>query len=101
MKSGTLHVYAVNGPKTELATFEEIQGENFRTDESTGKPVYFSRKYVGAYAGLELRTNAETDEQYYAPVLSEEFMIKQQVIKDSMQSFTPSKVAEKEDADLD
>jgi len=84
VKGGSLHVYAISGSKTALEQFESIQGENFRTDEKTGKPVWFTKKFCGAYAQLEVRENSETGEEYFSPVLSEDFMIKMQIIKDSM-----------------
>jgi hypothetical protein len=83
VKAGTLHVYAVSGTKSEIADFESIQGENFRTDEKTGKPVYFTRRYVGKIAQLEQRENEETGEVYYTTIKSEDYMIKEQIIKDS------------------
>lgn len=82
VKAGTLHVYAVSGTKSALADFESMQGENFRTDEKTGKAVYFTRRYVGKTAMLEQRENEETGEIYYATIKSEDYMIKEQIIKD-------------------
>lgn len=99
VKGGTLHVYAVSGPKTDLEQFESVQGENYRADEKTGKPVWFTRKYSGAFAQLELRENSETGEEYYSPVLSEDFMIKMQIIKDSMNAGAPAQVRQSVDVD--
>lgn len=101
VKGGALHVYAVSGPKSALEQFESVQGENFRTDEKTGKPVWFTKKFSGAYAQLELRENSETGEEYYSPVLSEEFMIKMQIIKDSMNVGAPAQVRQTVDEDAD
>jgi hypothetical protein len=104
VKGGTLHVYAVSGPKTALETFEAIQGENFRSDEKTGKPVWFTKKFNGNFVQLEVRENSETGEEYFAPILSEEFMIKMQIIKDSMNvGSVASQVRQtvEDDADLD
>lgn len=100
VKSGTLHVYAVNGTKSDLASYEETQGEYFRTDDKTGKPTYFSRKYLGTNAALQLSENQESGEVYYQVIKSEEYMIKEQIIKDSLRS--PVTVnASKENANLE
>lgn len=104
VKAGTLHVYAVNGTKSELADFESIQGENFRTDEKTGKAVYFTRRYVGKTAMLEQRENDETGEVYYTTIKSEDYMIKEQIIKDQFAQpavSTTSRVSVTNDADLE
>lgn len=103
VKGGVLHVYAVSGPKTAIEQFEAIQGENFRTDEKTGKPVWFTKKFSGKFIQLEVRENSETGEEYYSPVLSEEFMIKMQIIKDQMNAGAPAQVRQvvEEDADLE
>lgn len=103
VKGGALHVYAVSGPKSALEQFESIQGENFRSDEKSGKPVWFTKKFSGAYVQLEVRENSETGEEYFSPVLSEEFMIKMQIIKDSMGvgSMPTVRQSVQEDADLE
>lgn len=103
VKAGTLHVYAVNGTKSELSDFESIQGENFRTDEKTGKAVYFTRRYVGKFAQLEQRENDETGEVYYTTIKSEDYMIKEQIIKDtlSVPQAATTRVSVSDDAELD
>lgn len=103
VKAGTLHVYAVNGTKSELADFESMQGENFRSDEKSGKPVYFTRRYVGKTAMLDQRENDETGEVYYTTVKSEDYMIKEQIIKDSFAApvSATSRVSVSSDADLE
>lgn len=101
VKGGTLHVYAVSGPKTAMEQFESIQGENFRTDEKTNKPVWFTKKFSGKFVQLEVRENSETGEEYYSPILSEEFMIKMQIIKDQMNVGAPASVRQTVDEEAD
>lgn len=103
VKAGTLHVYAVSGTKSELADFEAIQGENFRSDEKTGKPVYFTKRYVGKFAQLDQRENEETGEVYYTTIKSEDYMIKEQIIKDSLSVpvSATSRVSATSDAELE
>jgi hypothetical protein len=47
-KSGNVvFVYAVSGTEKELETFAAVQGEFHVVDETTGKPLWFSNKFIG------------------------------------------------------
>lgn len=39
--------FNVFGNETELQEFETAQGDNYRIDEQTGKPMWFTTRYVG------------------------------------------------------
>jgi len=39
--------FNVFGNETELQEFETAQGDNYRVDEQTGKPMWFTTRYVG------------------------------------------------------
>lgn len=41
-----MFVYFVSGTKAEVAQYTEAQGENFRADEATSKPLYFSNRLL-------------------------------------------------------
>lgn len=45
-------VYAVTGSKEALEAYKTVQGEFLRTDEATGKHLWFSTRYVGDSAKL-------------------------------------------------
>lgn len=45
-------VYAVNGSKEAIEEYAKVQGEYLRTDEATGKHIWFSTRYVGDSAKL-------------------------------------------------
>jgi len=45
-------VYAVTGSKEAIEAYEKAQGEFLRKDDTTGKPLWFSTRYVGDSAKL-------------------------------------------------
>lgn len=38
--------YLVNGNTEDIKSYEESVGDNLKLDESTGKPIYFTTRYV-------------------------------------------------------
>lgn len=85
-KNGTdRYVYEVSGSKAELKQYEEVQGAYYKTDDVTGKPLFFTSKFVGNNALLELRTN-EDDEKYYTGVPSELTELRMQLMREEMQA---------------
>lgn len=38
--------YAVSGSKEDIKAFEESMGDNLKLDDESGKPIYFSTRYV-------------------------------------------------------
>lgn len=44
--SRPMFVYSVSGSKAEIAQFTEAQGENFRADEVSNKPLFFSTRLL-------------------------------------------------------
>lgn len=61
-------VYHVTGSKEALAEYEKVQGEFLRTDEATGKHIFFSTRYVGDNAKLIIteKGNVVPDMSEYA-----------------------------------
>lgn len=53
----TVWRYAVSGSEEELAKFEEVQGDNHRIDEQTGKPLWFTTRFAGNETTLTITTN--------------------------------------------
>ena len=49
--------FNVFGNETELKQFEDAQGDNYRVDETTGKPMWFSTRYVGDNVNLIITSN--------------------------------------------
>lgn len=46
-ETGTVvYRYAVNGSAEEIKQYEEATGDNLKHDDSTGKPIYFTTRYV-------------------------------------------------------
>jgi len=45
-------VYEVQGTKDELAMYKETQAENFREDDVTGTPLFFSTSWMGDNVNL-------------------------------------------------
>ena len=39
--------FNVFGTETELQEFEQAQGDNYRVDDTTGKPLWFTTRYTG------------------------------------------------------
>ncbi len=58
-------VYHVTGTTAELEMYKEAKGDNYRVDEATGKPLYYStNRLVGN--GFEGELRFGTDGQVYA-----------------------------------
>lgn len=58
--------YEVTGSEQEIAQFKAVQGENFREDTVTGKPLYFARNgYEGKVVELEIAKSSEGVDQVY------------------------------------
>ena len=49
--------FTVSGNASELQEFETAQGDNYRLDETTGKPLWFSTRYVGDNVNLIITSN--------------------------------------------
>lgn len=66
-KKGTLVFrYVVKGSESALKAYEEAQGEFYTEDSTTGKPLYFSARFVGRQCDLIV-----TDEGKVYPDMSE------------------------------
>lgn len=44
--------YEVSGTVTEIENYKVSQGDNYRESDTTGKPLYFTSRYVGDNAKL-------------------------------------------------
>ena len=44
--------YNVNGTEEELKQFEEAQGDNYRTNDDTNEPLFFTTNYVSDNVNL-------------------------------------------------
>lgn len=53
----TVFVYSVSGTSKDLAAFESAQGDNYRTDEETGAPLWFTTRCVGDEGKLIITQN--------------------------------------------
>ena len=49
--------FNVSGTDSELKEFETAQGDNYRVDNETGKPLWFSTRYIGDNVTLEITSN--------------------------------------------
>lgn len=61
--SSTVFRFVVSGTPEELATYKEIQGDNYRTDNVTGKPLYFTTRYFDDTIKLVVTSNPETGDK--------------------------------------
>lgn len=59
----TVFRYTVNGTEEELQQYEEIQGDNYKVDDKTGKPLYFTTRYVMDNVELTISENADGDKR--------------------------------------
>ncbi len=61
-------VYHVSGSKEATEEYKKVQGEFLRTDEATGKDIFFSTRYVGDTAKLIIteKGNVVPDMSEYA-----------------------------------
>lgn len=55
--STTVFVYTVTGTEPELEKYEEIQGENFRKDDESGLPLFFTTRCAPNNAELLITNN--------------------------------------------
>jgi len=53
----TTFVYQVDGTKAELEQFKAAQGEYYREDETTGKPLWFTTRFAGNTGKLLITSN--------------------------------------------
>ena len=44
--------YEITGTQSEIEAYKAIQGENFKTDEKSGKPLFFTTRFSGVNATL-------------------------------------------------
>lgn len=56
-KGNTTFRYAISGNEKDLKAFEEAQGEFHRVDESTGKPLWFTTRFIGEKGTLLITAN--------------------------------------------
>lgn len=57
-QNGTpVFVYEVSGNAETLERFRQIQGDYYREDETTGKPIYFTTRSCGPTGELIITTN--------------------------------------------
>lgn len=49
--------YEVTGSEKELEAYAEAQGENVRYDEETGKPIWFTTRYISDNVNLIITSN--------------------------------------------
>lgn len=53
----TVFVYNVSGSEKELEAFEQAEGDNYRLDEKTNKPIWFTTRYVDDTINLVITEN--------------------------------------------
>jgi hypothetical protein len=53
----TVFVYNVNGSEKELEDYKSAEGDNFRLDEKTGKPVWFTTRFIDDNISLVITEN--------------------------------------------
>jgi hypothetical protein len=56
-KGNVVFVYAVKGTQKSLEAYEEATGEQFRTDEESGEPLFFTTRYAGDSINLLITSN--------------------------------------------
>lgn len=52
-------VYTVKGSQTQLDEFKDAQGEYYREDDETGKPLFFTTRCIGDTGKLLITTNGK------------------------------------------
>lgn len=55
----TVFVYSVSGSEKELQEFENAEGDNFRLDDKTGKPIWFTTRFVDDSVSLIVTENGK------------------------------------------
>ena len=53
----TVFVYNISGSEKELEQFQEAEGDNYRLDEQTGKPIWFTTRFIDDNIELEITQN--------------------------------------------
>jgi hypothetical protein len=48
--------YVVSGTEKDLEAYKSAQADNLRTDEETGKPIWFTSRYIGDNVSLIITT---------------------------------------------
>jgi hypothetical protein len=72
----TVFRYTVDGSEKELQEYEEIQGDNFKIEDKSGKPLYFTTRYVADNVELLVSENSDgekrivVDDSEYAKIQS-------------------------------
>ena len=56
-KGNTTFVYSVTGNEANLAKYKQIQGDFYREDETTKKPLFFTTRFVGDNVSLIITPN--------------------------------------------
>ena len=59
----TVFRYTVHGTDKELQEFEEIQGDNYKVDDETGEPLYFTTRYIADNVELTVSKNKDGDKR--------------------------------------
>ena len=59
----TVFRYTVDGSEKELQEYEEIQGDNFKIEEKSGKPLYFTTRYVADNVELTVSENGDGEKR--------------------------------------
>lgn len=53
-KGNTVFRYAVSGTPAQLESYKKAQGDNYREDDSTGEPLWFTTRFIGNNGKLVL-----------------------------------------------
>lgn len=53
----TVFIYQVSGNEKELQQLEEAQGDQYRLDENSGKPLFFTTNYIDDNISLIITEN--------------------------------------------
>lgn len=68
----TVFVYNVTGNEEDLKDYETAQGTNFKMDDETGKPLFFTTNYVSDNVELTITENNRVvvDDSEFAKIQS-------------------------------
>jgi len=58
-KGNTVFRYAVTGSKEQIDAYKAAQGDNYREDEATGQPIWFTTRFIGNTGTLIHTTNGK------------------------------------------
>lgn len=59
----TVFRYTVDGTEKELQEYEEIQADNYVVDDKSGKPLYFTTRYVADVVELQVSENKDGEKR--------------------------------------